>query len=126
MSNIRVLICCAILCAGGWAHGEPVPPNSSQEFTSRVIAVLDGDTVLVRRNVKLVKIRLAEIDAPEKMQAFGLTSRKSLSGMVLHKSKWTASASTKKWYDAPWHGSIPITTATAAISRCSSKHDGLV
>ena len=67
------------------------------EFIARVIAVLDGDTVLVQRKSgadgagrqqrsnEPVKIRLAEIDAPEKAQTFGETSRRSLSDMVLGK-----------------------------------------
>ena len=77
MNNIRLLICGALFCISGWAQ--------STEFTAKVIAVLDGDTVLVRRASGLVKIRLAEIDAPEKVQTFGETSRQSLSDMVLGK-----------------------------------------
>ena len=50
-----------------------------------MIAVLDGDTVLVRRVGGLLKIRLAEIDAPEKAQASGETSKRSLSDMVMGK-----------------------------------------
>lgn len=57
----------------------------AEEFFSKVIAVLDGDTVLIRRTSGLEKIRLAEIDAPEKAQAFGETSKRSLSDMVLGK-----------------------------------------
>ncbi len=79
------LVCAALLCASGWAHGEALRPGSGQEFTAKVIAVLDGDTVLIKRASGLVKIRLAEIDAPEKAQTFGETSKLSLSGMVLGK-----------------------------------------
>ncbi|MFM9913668.1 MAG: thermonuclease family protein [Methylophilaceae bacterium] len=55
------------------------------DFTAKVIAVMDGDTVLVRRGSGLVKIRLVEIDAPEKAQLFGDASKRSLSDMVLGK-----------------------------------------
>ncbi|HEY4698486.1 MAG TPA: thermonuclease family protein [Gallionella sp.] len=56
------------------------------QFTGKVIAVFDGDTVLVARsNGPPVKVRLAEIDAPEKAQQGGMASRKSLSELVLHK-----------------------------------------
>jgi endonuclease YncB( thermonuclease family) len=74
------------------------------EFTARVIVVIDGDTVLVVRQCqrrereqpepppippctggKPVKIRLAEIDAPEKAQPGGIESTQSLAGMVLKK-----------------------------------------
>ena len=71
------LICAVLFCASGLAHSE--------EFTAKVIAVLDGDTVLVRRVDGLLKIRLAEIDAPEKAQIFGETSKRSLSEMVMGK-----------------------------------------
>lgn len=71
------LICAVLLCVSGAAH--------SDEFTAKVIAVLDGDTVLIKRTSGLVKIRLAEIDAPEKAQTFGETSKESLSRMVLGK-----------------------------------------
>jgi endonuclease YncB( thermonuclease family) len=83
--NFRALVLGACLCAGGWVHGEALRPDSGQAFTARVIAVLDGDTVLIRREGGLLKIRLAEIDAPEKAQTFGATSSRSLSDMVKDK-----------------------------------------
>ena len=57
----------------------------AEEFSAKIIAVLDGDTVLVKRANGLVKIRLAEIDAPEKAQEYGMASRQSLSELVLKK-----------------------------------------
>ncbi|MBI4936625.1 MAG: thermonuclease family protein [Nitrosomonadales bacterium] len=60
----------------------------ARTFSAKVIAVLDGDTVLVlrgSRNRQPVKVRLADIDAPEKDQAYGLMSRQSLSDLVLKK-----------------------------------------
>jgi hypothetical protein len=41
--------------------------------------------VLIKRTSGLLKIRLAEIDAPEKAQTFGETSKRSLSDMVMGK-----------------------------------------
>ena len=70
-------ICSVLLCVNASAFGE--------EFFARVIVVLDGDTVLIRRSNRLVRIRLAEIDAPEKAQIFGATSKRSLSDMVMGK-----------------------------------------
>lgn len=48
----------------------------------RVVGISDGDTLtaLCRGNQQL-KIRLAEIDAPEKAQPFGNASKKSLSDL---------------------------------------------
>lgn len=64
-------------CTFNTAHAE--------EFSAKVIAVLDGDTVLVLRGSQKVKIRLVNIDAPEKAQDFGMASRQSLVEMVLRK-----------------------------------------
>ena len=79
------LICAVLFCASGLAHSEALQSGSGQAFTAKVIAVLDGDTVLIKRDSGLLKIRLAEIDAPEKAQAFGEASKRSLSGMVMGK-----------------------------------------
>jgi len=83
--NIRALVFGACFCISGWAHSAALRPGSGQAFTARVIAVLDGDTVLIRREGGLLKISLAEIDAPEKAQTFGATSSRSLSDMVKDK-----------------------------------------
>ena len=54
----------------------------AETFNARVIVVMDGDTVMVLRDGKRLKIRLANIDAPEKAQAYGKQSRESLLEMV--------------------------------------------
>lgn len=52
----------------------------------RVIRVADGDTVTVLRQSKVdVRVRLAEIDAPESGQAFGRVSRDAVARMCLRK-----------------------------------------
>lgn len=53
---------------------------ASLAFEGRVVAVLDGDTITVldARN-KTHKIRLAEIDAPEKAQPFGQRAKQKMS-----------------------------------------------
>ena len=51
-----------------------------------VVSVSDGDTItLLDANKTQHKIRLAGIDAPEKSQAFGQASKKSLSDLIFHK-----------------------------------------
>lgn len=69
----------------------------ARTFSAKVIAVLDGDTVLVlrgSRNRQPEKVRLADIDAPEKEQPFGMASRQSLSGLVLKKQVRVSSQAT--------------------------------
>ncbi|MDD4964445.1 MAG: thermonuclease family protein [Gallionella sp.] len=58
----------------------------AETFTTQILTVLDGDTVLVKQGTGTLSIRLAEIDAPEKSQPFGETSKKSLSDLVMGKS----------------------------------------
>jgi endonuclease YncB( thermonuclease family) len=52
-------------------------------LSGRVVGVADGDTVTILDSTNTQhKIRLGGIDAPEKHQAFGNVSKKSLSDMV--------------------------------------------
>ena len=73
----RLLICIGLFCISGLAH--------TAEFSAKVIAVSDGDTLLVKRDGHPVKLRLAEIDAPEQAQPYGIASQKSLAEMVMGK-----------------------------------------
>ena len=56
----------------------------AESFIARSVAVLDGDTVLVRREAggRPMRVRLADIDAPEKGQDFGDASKRSLKEML--------------------------------------------
>ena len=57
----------------------------AETFNAQVIAVLDGDTVMVVHDNKKTTVRLAGIDAPEKLQEFGPASREALTKLVLRK-----------------------------------------
>jgi endonuclease YncB( thermonuclease family) len=46
-----------------------------QEFRGRVVRILDGDTVEVLRATRPVRIRLSEVDCPERGQPFGTRAR---------------------------------------------------
>lgn len=55
------------------------------DFSGRVVSIADGDTITVLVEHQQVKVRLVEIDAPEKAQAFGNRSKHSLSDMCFGK-----------------------------------------
>lgn len=50
-------------------------------YAHKVIGIADGDTLTLLVNEKPLKIRLSNIDAPEKAQAFGERSKQSLSDL---------------------------------------------
>jgi micrococcal nuclease len=53
----------------------------SSACAHQVIGISDGDTMTLLVDQKPLKIRLANIDAPEKQQAFGQRSKQSLSDL---------------------------------------------
>ncbi len=64
----------AVILAATTAHAG--------ELRGRVVAVADGDTLtILDASRQQHRIRLAEIDAPEKRQPFGQRSKQSLSGL---------------------------------------------
>lgn len=75
--NLRVLLTCLLLFITGQSYAEVL--------VGQVVGVSDGDTItLLDANKTQHKIRLAGIDAPEKVQPFGQTSKQSLSEMVIN------------------------------------------
>ncbi|MDR2164797.1 MAG: thermonuclease family protein [Zoogloeaceae bacterium] len=60
--------------------------GTPNELAGYVVGVADGDTLtLLTPDRKRVRIRLAEIDAPEKAQPFGQRSKRALSDICLNK-----------------------------------------
>lgn len=51
----------------------------------QVVAIADGDTLTVLEGREQIKVRLANIDAPEKKQPFGQRSRQSLADLCFRK-----------------------------------------
>ena len=46
-------------------------PTAAIEFVGKVVGVTDGDTITVLVERRAIKVRLAEIDTPEKGQPYG-------------------------------------------------------
>jgi endonuclease YncB( thermonuclease family) len=53
-----------------------IPQVYAASFTGKLVKVLDGDTVEVMHDGKAERIRLAQIDCPEKNQPFGQAAKK--------------------------------------------------
>lgn len=79
-SLITALLACllASLLAAPAQAAAPLPPP----IAAPVISVHDGDTITVRRDGERIKVRLAEVDAPELAQAGGVAARRSLAGLI--------------------------------------------
>ena len=59
--------------------------SAEKVLHGQVIDVLDGDTVKLRSDWHIYKIRLAGIDAPEKQQAYGVQSKIYLKHLIVDK-----------------------------------------
>ena len=62
-----------------------VPNAYAASFTGKLVKVLDGDTVEVMHDGKAERIRLAQIDCPEKNQPFGQAAKEYVLDLAAHK-----------------------------------------
>jgi micrococcal nuclease len=63
-----------------------LPVSASPVYEGKVVGISDGDTITVLvGGHQPLKVRLAEIDAPEKSQAYGQRSKQSLSNLAFGK-----------------------------------------
>lgn len=59
----------------------------AKTLIGEVIKVSDGDTIIIKtKQSKKVRIRLAEIDAPEMAQPYGKTAQQALNSLLLSKT----------------------------------------
>jgi len=70
---------------------------SSSVWALQVVGIADGDTLTVLQDGRPARIRLANIDAPEKRQAFGDRSKQSLSELCYGKDAVVRIISTDRY-----------------------------
>lgn len=74
------------------------PVALASSLQGRVVAVADGDTLtILDSNNKQHRIRLAEIDAPEKDQAFGSRAKQALSDLCFGKKAEVSSSTSDRY-----------------------------
>ena len=66
--------------------GAEGPSLVQSAFTGKVVAVLDGDSLMVLDLRQQVEVRLHGVDAPEGGQAFGNVCKRTLSNLVFGKT----------------------------------------
>lgn len=64
----------------------PAQAKRSNNFTGKVVAVNDGDTLEILKGRKAIKIRLYGVDCPEKNQSFGQRAKQFTSSFVFGKN----------------------------------------
>ena len=92
MKKALLIITIMLLTVGAvFLHREHYRPTVSHsqehddkiQLKGKVISIADGDTItVIDQNKEQHKIRLAEIDAPEKKQAFGTKAKEALADKV--------------------------------------------
>ena len=85
---------------GTGTHSSPVTASKpeSNTFTGKVIAVKDGDSIVVLRDKEQVEIRLKDVDCPELSQPFGRQAKKQTSKLCFGTTV-TVKATGKDRYD---------------------------
>jgi micrococcal nuclease len=71
--------------AAAVAFALQVGPASAEELAGRVVSVQSGDALTFLHDARPLRVRLAEIDAPELRQSFGAKARESLEQLCLEK-----------------------------------------
>jgi endonuclease YncB( thermonuclease family) len=77
---LRVLLAVLVVAAGP-VRGE-LPRAELPRLPGTVVGIVDGDTVDVRLESGMIRVRLHGVDAPERDQPYGKSARRALSRLV--------------------------------------------
>ncbi|MEQ1593270.1 MAG: thermonuclease family protein [Thiobacillaceae bacterium] len=92
-----------LLLVALWFSPYQQATGSDAKLNAQVIAVIDGDTLLLkplessRATPRFYKLRLADIDAPEKDQLFGERAKRELESLVLYQQVRVATVATDRY-----------------------------
>ncbi len=79
MNAIRITLILLLSCLSPFVY--------SNQIIGKVVGVSDGDTITLLTDQKQrIKVRLSEIDAPEKNQAWGQNAKRALSNRIYSRS----------------------------------------
>ncbi len=79
MNAIRITLILLLSCLSPFVY--------SNQIIGKVVGVSDGDTITLLTDQKQrIKVRLSEIDAPEKNQAWGQNAKRVLSNLIYSRS----------------------------------------
>ena len=76
----------------------------SPRLAGRVVGISDGDTVHVRLQSGMIRVRLHGIDAPEHDQAYGKAAKRELSQLVYRRRTSSSSPSSRTATTGSWRG----------------------
>jgi endonuclease YncB( thermonuclease family) len=85
--SIGALAATVLLLPGCPAGSEPAPASATepQVLNGRVVGITDGDTLTLLVGRRQVRVRLAQIDAPESDQPYGKKAKAALSALAFGK-----------------------------------------
>ena len=65
---------------------RPIPPGGAVALAGAVVGIHDGDTLSLQSGGRRIRVRLAQIDAPERGQPWGRRAQQALAGLVERRS----------------------------------------
>ena len=85
--SIGALSAAVFLLSGCPARSEPAPASGDDAriLDGRVVGITDGDTLTLLVDREQVRVRLAQIDAPESNQPYGKKAKAALSALAFGK-----------------------------------------